>query len=153
MKWKVCHWLEHAGNTGGFFSSDLQRCLNIECFVCFLNLRGSWITNYKTKTTWCLFLPFMEDKMNPGKQTSLQSLSSSHPLPLYPPPFHISTMRHPIGRCPHRDICGDWCRSAGMSGNSEMVTKSNGDTKRQGCCEHLWIYQHFIYSTYNTVQV
>lgn len=45
-----------------FSSATCADFLILSYFVCFLHLRGNWTINYKTKTTLCLFLLFMEDK-------------------------------------------------------------------------------------------
>lgn len=97
--------------------SNTHVCISKQIFLfeysaCFLTLRGSWTTNWRTRTTLCLFLHFMEGR----------TAFSAHPLHSPPPTPHsspnISTTHHLTGRCrcvgPHRDIWGDWCRSTGM---------------------------------------
>lgn len=79
------------------FSFDLWRCLNIEYFLCFLNLRGSWTTSYKTKTTSCLFLLFMEDrKWSEGYKHLCNSLFLHILCTLhsFPPPHLNNTSPH-----------------------------------------------------------
>lgn len=102
---------EHGSNThiwiskDVYFSFDLERGLNIDRVVCFANLRGSWTTNYKTKTTLCLFLLFTGDsKWTRNTQCNVRSsqtaffslhhLCTLHPLPHH----HILTTHHSIGR-------------------------------------------------------
>lgn len=58
-----------------FSSATCADFLILSYFVCFLHLRGNWTINYKTKTTLCLFLLFMEDK------NILSSLLTAPPPP------------------------------------------------------------------------
>ncbi len=140
MKWKVCHWLDPSGNTQVIHLFVLVKT-DFSVWIlnnfCFPNLRGSWTTNCKTKTMLCLFLLFMEDRkwIKEGKHFLGISVTAVSWLPLHSSlllSLYVPTTRHPIGHCGcvslHRDIWGDWCSSAGMSGNSEMVTKKNAES-------------------------
>ena len=47
--------------------SDTRVCIGEDAFAfeylaCFLDLRASWTTGFRTRTTSCLFPPFMEDR-------------------------------------------------------------------------------------------
>lgn len=92
-----------------YFSFVLHICLDIEYFVCFPNLRDSWITNCKTKTTLCLFLLFTEDRnwkqirypwelCNGLFSTSSNTIHSFPPHPNNTSPLWMMWVRQPAPR-------------------------------------------------------
>lgn len=54
--------IKAAENPGLIHTSLLKELFKIWIFLCFSCYRGNWIISCKTRTTWCLFLLFMEDK-------------------------------------------------------------------------------------------
>lgn len=64
--------------------SNTHVCISKQIFLfeysaCFLTLRGSWTTNWRTRTTLCLFLHFMEGRTaSPPPPPTLHPTSRQH---------------------------------------------------------------------------